>query len=283
MKIHILGGSGFIGGHIGEKLSAAGDIHPVLYSSKSCNLLDPTQTTSTLNSFAKDDAILLASASFKKDFSAVEENLLMARTITEALASTPVRHLIYLSSVDVYGRVESGSVINEALPPYPANPYGLGKLAAEYWLGQELCRLDIPLTVLRLPGIYGPGDSQRSVVGKMVKCGMDGYITVNGKGEARRDFVCADDLPGIISLALSKRITGTYNIATGRSISINMLAEIMAGLLGCKIRYADEEPPMRDFDLIFDTSKLRKCFDNIELTGIEEGARRYINQASVKE
>ena len=67
-----------------------------------------------------------------------------------------LRHIVYLSTVGVYGD-HGGAWIDEPTQPVPSSDRGAARLAAEdAWLalGQ---RADKHVAVLRLAGIYGPG------------------------------------------------------------------------------------------------------------------------------
>ena len=74
------------------------------------------------------------------------------------LASRNLKSVVYLSTIGVYGD-HSGAWIDERTTPKPSNPRSLWRLRAEEgWraLGAEI---DTPVHVLRLAGIYGPGQN----------------------------------------------------------------------------------------------------------------------------
>lgn len=76
-----------------------------------------------------------------------------------AIAAAPrLRRILYLSTVAVYGDHDGGWV-DESTPPTPVSERGQARLAAEEgWraLGRESGR---QVHILRLPGIYGPGQN----------------------------------------------------------------------------------------------------------------------------
>jgi nucleoside-diphosphate-sugar epimerase len=76
------------------------------------------------------------------------------QTLVRALAATRQRPrtVLFVSSTAVYGETH-GEWITEATPPRPARFNGKQVLAAE----QVLRDAGLPLSVLRLSGIYGPG------------------------------------------------------------------------------------------------------------------------------
>jgi|SRR5690554_845199 len=76
------------------------------------------------------------------------------QTLVRALAAAGARprKLLFVSSTSVYGE-DDGEWVDETTPPEP-NRYN-GKLLLE--AEQVLREADLPLSVLRLSGIYGPG------------------------------------------------------------------------------------------------------------------------------
>lgn len=78
------------------------------------------------------------------------------RRFADALAVSGVARIVYLSSTGVYGD-RGGGRIDETAAADACHPAALARLAAEaQWraLGE---RAGIPVAVLRLPGLYGPG------------------------------------------------------------------------------------------------------------------------------
>ncbi len=77
----------------------------------------------------------------------------------EALRQAPaLARIVYLSTVGVYGD-HSGAWIDESAQPRPSNQRSLWRLAAEaHWLALGAAR-GAPAHVLRLAGIYGPGQN----------------------------------------------------------------------------------------------------------------------------
>ena len=73
------------------------------------------------------------------------------------LRSTPtLRRVVYLSTTGVYGDA-GGAPVNEDTPPNPATPRARRRLAAETALRAACVAVGVEWTVLRVPGIYGPG------------------------------------------------------------------------------------------------------------------------------
>ena len=70
--------------------------------------------------------------------------------------ATKLRRIVYLSTTGVYGDAGGGTV-NEDTAPNPATPRARRRLAAETALRSACTARGVEWTVLRVPGIYGPG------------------------------------------------------------------------------------------------------------------------------
>src|SRR6476620_714809 len=64
---------------------------------------------------------------------------------------------VLISSQTAGGPSLDGNPVTEETPPHPITTYGKSKLAAEEEARQF--RSDFPVTILRLPAIYGPRDT----------------------------------------------------------------------------------------------------------------------------
>jgi nucleoside-diphosphate-sugar epimerase len=121
----------------------------------------------------------------------------------------PPRRIVYISTSAVYGDCR-GEWITEAQPLNPATARGQRRLDAEQqltaWCGQHGCEW----TLLRVPGIYGPGKLplERLRQGLPVLRETDAPYT---------NRIHVDDLAAICVAAMSSRFCNTvYNISDGK-------------------------------------------------------------------
>ena len=128
------------------------------------------------------------------------------RTCSSALAHAPnLRAIVYLSTVGVYGD-RAGAWVDETMQPEPDSVRGSGRLAAEHGWQDFGKRRGVPVAVLRLAGIYGPGRSA---------------LTQVARGDARRivkpgqvfNRIHVDDIAQAIDAALTRRVSGAFNVA----------------------------------------------------------------------
>jgi nucleoside-diphosphate-sugar epimerase len=129
----------------------------------------------------------------------------------EALAHTRrLRSIVYLSTVGVYGD-HGGGWVDEDTPPRPASARSRARLAAEAEWQKLGARSGATITVLRLAGIYGPGQNAlvqiaRGTARRIVKPGqvfnrihvgdIAQAIDAAFAREAAGIFSVADDEPG---------------------------------------------------------------------------------------
>ena len=76
------------------------------------------------------------------------------KDLHEFLKRIPVKHVVYLSSMAVYGKIKEKK-INEFTSSFEPNPYGESKLKSENGLKELIKKTKNKLSILRLPGVVG--------------------------------------------------------------------------------------------------------------------------------
>jgi nucleoside-diphosphate-sugar epimerase len=129
----------------------------------------------------------------------------LAAFADDLAAAKNLRSIVYLSTVGVYGD-HGGGWVDEQTPVAPASARSRRRLAAEgAW--QELgARCGIAVAVLRLAGIYGPGQNALLKI---------------ARGKARRivkpgqifNHIHVGDIAQAIDAAFTRRASGAFNVA----------------------------------------------------------------------
>jgi nucleoside-diphosphate-sugar epimerase len=155
--------------------------------------------------------------------------------------------VIYLSTVGVYGD-HGGSWVDEQTPAAPISERGRWRLAAEQAWQQFGARHGVPVAVLRLAGIYGPGQNA---------------LVALARGKARRivkpgqvfNRIHVGDIAQAIDVAFARRAEGVFNLADDEpsppADPIVFAAQLMGREPPPQIAYAQAAPSMSEMALSF--------------------------------
>lgn len=274
----VLGASGFIGGAVAMYLQEQ-SYEVYAAPSSQCDLLDLESIRAYWASLPRDIRVVFCAAITRQRDSSAEammNNLRMVEHFNAASREFPVASLIYLSTMDVYG-IPAELPIREETPLAPTHYYGLSKMACEYMI-QSARHGTGQHTILRLPGIYGPGDANQSTIGNFYRAiSRDRNFRIEGGGNARRDYVTSLDLCRLIHYFLCQPYEGVLNVATGGSVSIREMVEALADALAIPLKidiYEQSEAPQ--YDLVFQTRLLKDIAPHIVFTSVLDGIREYV-------
>jgi len=170
--------------------------------------------------------------------------------VLEESLNLDLKKFVYLSSCAVYGNPKY-LPIDEEHPTMPLSPYGVSKLAAEYYCKVFYEIYGLKTVCLRLFNVYGL--RQRSgpyggVISKFIKCLRQRKPPVIfGDGKQTRDFIHVKDVvDAILSASRTERCNGeVINVGSGKETSINELAELLIRIFGfrdVKPKYVEAKP-----------------------------------------
>jgi UDP-glucose 4-epimerase len=150
--------------------------------------------------------------------------------LMEAMRDTGVRRVVFASSGALYGE-QAHQPIDEQQTPNPNSPYGVSKIAAEYYVATLGALYDIETVSLRIFNVYGPGQelppSYPPVIPQLLKQAQaGGSLVIIGDGTQTRDFVFVDDVIDALMAASTATDVNraVINVGSGQEISINELA-----------------------------------------------------------
>lgn len=175
------------------------------------------------------------------------------RTCGDALTRARLACIVYLSSVGVYGN-HDGAWVDEDSECRPVKDHNAHRLVAERaW--QELgVRSGVPVAILRLAGIYGPG---RSALDN-VRRGTARRIAKPGQVFNR---IHVADVAQAIDAAFERRANGIFNVADDEPTPAGDPIVFAAGLLGVEpppeIPFAQARATMSEFAAGFYTDVKR--------------------------
>lgn len=201
--------------------------------------------------------------------------------ILQSSLEVDVERFIYASSSCVYGNI-SGRLSEDTLNKELDTPYALTKMLGEQYVNFYHRQYKMPTVILRLFNSYGPGEypgKYRNVIPNFISSALCGQpIIITGSGNETRDFTYVGDTVQALCLAMShpKAVGQTFNVGTGKEISINELAKEIIAL--CNARSPIEYQPRRNWDSVSrrcsDISKIQQVMGYSPTTDIATGLRQ---------
>lgn len=147
------------------------------------------------------------------------------------------------STSAVYGPNKS---FNENDPVYPQTPYAWSKYLVDKLLIDKIIKsYDIIVQSFRYFNVYGPGEShkgnQQSMISKFQEqARIDGEIKLfKNSNLYERDLICVFDLCKVHEQMINKKISGIFNLGTGKTTNLEKIAKLIASLSSTKIRYIE--------------------------------------------
>ncbi|GDX87587.1 UDP-glucose 4-epimerase [Gemmatimonadota bacterium] len=270
----VTGGAGFIGSHVADALASAEyDVTALddLSTGKRRNVA-PGVRLEELDIRSPEAAHLVQTGGFDlichlaaqidvrksvaDPIADADRNILGTLNLLEAArqAPKPPRFIFSSTGGAIYGDfAEPPSAETE--PKDPESPYGIAKLAAEYYVAYygRVHKLDV--VALRYANVYGPRQDphgEAGVVAMFCQRLIDGTpVTVFGDGRQTRDYVFVGDVARANALAASAAIpragrldVRAFNVGTGVPTSVLDLAEALMRAAGktCPVEYAPARP-----------------------------------------
>jgi UDP-glucose 4-epimerase len=274
-KVIVTGGAGFIGSHLVNKLIEQ-DIKVIVLDNCSTGKQENINPKAC---FINTDITKLSSY-FLKDETNIDVIFhLAAKTKVQESIQTPeyynevntkgtlnmlmlaqrlkVKRFVFSSSSSVYG--EAKTPTSETHPLNPLSPYALNKI-----IGEQYCKLysdiyDLDTVSLRYFNVYGNRMSNEGAYKSIISVFKEQMLnnkplTIYNDGEQRRDFIHVDDVVDANILVAKRKETkfkgNIYNVGSGKSYSINEIANIFGG----KKQYKNKV--LEPFETLAETAKI---------------------------
>jgi nucleoside-diphosphate-sugar epimerase len=191
------------------------------------------------------------------------------------------RRVIFASSSSVYGRQDSLPLAETARPD-PISPYGVAKLAAERYCVSFSRVYPLETVALRYFNVFGPRQDPRSEYAAVVPTFLTEIAAgrpapIYGDGEQRRDFTYIGNVVDANLLAADSANSNgrVLNIATGRSVTVNELADAIGSVLGRDLEREYLPPRPGEIPASWaDTTAAQEALGWQPNVGLEEGLQR---------
>ena len=196
--------------------------------------------------------------------------------LLEVVKDRPSIGFTFISSGGaVYG--DCGPIaIPETYKPNPRSAYGTSRLVAEQYVNLYSKSFGIPIQILRLSNVYGPGqkyNQSHGVIPTLIHHVSSNLpITIYGEGDEVRDYLFIDDVGlAVAELLQSSENLGIVNLGTGIGTSIKELVEIIFSITDRCVPVL--EAPRRWYEVksnLLDVARVRSMI-NFNPIGLKEG------------
>lgn len=232
-RVLVIGGAGFLGGHVADALSATGrevrilDINDSPYKSENQKIIigdiddeeilaEAMERCSVVYNFA---AIADLEEAAIKPIETVNINILGNIKILEACRLNNIKRYMFASTVYVHSR-EGGF-------------YRCSKHAAEQYIEEYRRIYGLDFTILRYGSLYGPRSDHHNGLWRIVKRALEtGKVSYEGSSETMREYIHVEDAARASVAALEDEFCNQHIVLTGQEPMrvldlLKMLAEIL--------------------------------------------------------
>jgi nucleoside-diphosphate-sugar epimerase len=243
-RVLITGMRGFTGHYLAQEMSAAGyRVFGTAHGSEAADenvfavdLCDRKRVAEVIAEVQPHAVAHLAAISFVAhgDAEAIyRTNIVGTRNLLEALAQSQSGPdaVLLASSANIYGNA-AVEVIDENVPPSPANDYAVSKLAMEHMAHLWSDRL--PITIVRPFNYTGVGQSENFLLPKIVSHFKRGAREIElGNLDVARDFSDVRMVASAYRRLLQSAPAGqTFNICSGTAYTLSQVLDMMAEIAG---------------------------------------------------
>jgi UDP-glucose 4-epimerase len=302
-KFMVTGGAGFIGSHIVELLLSEGHdvvVYDNFSTGREVNLepfagkitvargdvLDANSLDAAMNGVEyviHHAAEVSAIKSVEDPLFANEVNVTGTLNVLRSARDNGAKRLVLASSSAIYGDTGREPQSEKNLPS-PLSPYGATKICGEHYctVFNEIYGLE---TVrLRYFNVFGPRQNPKSqyaaVIPKFVDRILAGEaIHIYGDGEQTRDFVFVKDVAraNLIACMHESAPGQAFNIAGGRTINVNELAELLMKVAGTRVPVVHDAPNLGEIKYsASDARKAKEMLGFAPSVSMEEGLKQVV-------
>ena len=168
----------------------------------------------------------------------------------------PGATVVAVSSGEVYGP-PARLPVDEDAPLHPQNPYAVSKAASDllagFYADAHGLRIARPRPFNhsgpRQPPLYAMASFARQVAAGL-EAGDDPVRVVTGNPDARRDYTDVRDVVRAYRLLAERRVTGVFNVCSGRSASAAELVAALGAVAGVAIEHVVDEQLVRAHEVM---------------------------------
>ena len=262
----VVGANGFIGSHLVDELAEHGykvrafdrfSAGPQFKSSPAVEVFKADFFDDQMLTKALDDVdyvfhLFSATTPFSSDsdpYADINQNILRSVQFFEMAVEAKVKKIIFSSSGGaVYGHIAEEQEVKETDAPNPVSPYGIAKLATEYYLAYFKRKYGLDYLSYRLTNPYGPGQVTRNHQGVipifLSKVQNGEELTIYGDGSSSRDYIYIRDATKMMVRSFDKATRyPVYNIGSGEQTDLNTIVKTIEKIIATKAKIKYSEAP----------------------------------------
>ena len=213
-------------------------------------------------------------------------NLLGLLNLLEGARRGGVRRVVFASSGGVVYDERGRLPHREEAGKLPVSPYGVSKMASEYYLVAYAGLYGLEVVSLRYANVYGPRQNPHGEAGVVAIFGSRVHagkaLTIYGDGEQTRDYVFVEDVARANLAATRAPVsamesidTTAFNVGTGVETSVNQLVRLILEAAGRPVSIGHEAArPGELMRSALDCSKAGRTWDWRPAVSLAEGLKR---------
>lgn len=275
MKALIIGGAGFVGGYLSERLISSGnEVHVTCLPNEKTsengsiahilNILEKDSVTDLIRTVKPDCIFHLAAQSsvalsWKNPQLTVDVNIKGTLNVLDALRESGLEktRILLIGSGEEYGYIRKNACpINEEEPLNPGNIYAATK-ACQSMIGSVYARAyGMDIVMVRAFNHIGPAQLPQFVVADFCKQASDIEKGLHkpeimvGNLSAKRDFTDVRDVVRAYEMLSQKGKSGQiYNIGSGKAIAIEDILRLILEKANAEIKVTVDEKRLRPVDV----------------------------------
>lgn len=289
MRVLITGITGFVGGHLTDRLVAEGG-HTLAGTARragwprslshlesaasvySADLDDAPRLREILDDFRPEWVIHLAGyaktgQSFREPDLCWKANLDGTRSLYTAVEASSIRpRILFASSGLIYGEPASGQVDwDESAPLKPASPYAASKAAADLLSYQVTRKPGLDVVRIRLFNQIGPRQSTDYAIANFarqiaaIEAGRQEPVLKTGDLSAYRDLTDVRDMVAAIRAVIERGITAeAYNAGRGEVRRMEEILRRLIAVSGVKLEVQTQIEPGQAADATISQANIGK-------------------------
>lgn len=279
MNVLVLGGNGFIGAPLVDRLLEDGHFVRIVDHNDL-----PTRKDNGRWEFIKgnyEDVVAEALEDIDLVYHLADSvppkkpsNGKLINKLLKEMIKKKIKRIVYFSSGGtVYGNLKKNP-ISEKEDVCPMSEYGKQKVAAERCLIRYQLKGIEPL-ILRPANVYG-ANGRHGLIATLfqnLKNKQDSEIW--GNGENRRDYIYINDVIDFAIMAGFSNKSGIYNVGSGKGISVKEIIKLIEKItkMELSIKYLKNKKNEIE-NIILDIDKAKECFNWKPKVLIEKGLKK---------